>query len=251
MDLPRISFPAICYVPRFSRRSLAAVSVALFAIIALQWGAQHNVPTALTLQDRLVIEHVLPGVPDEQAIGASFVDQVRLIRKFQRAVLRMAPKNSGIPLGLTREPADLERHGGGLCYDRSRSIEKFLEFAGFQTRHVSLYSTAQTGSALVSLLTPGTPSHAMSEVKTVRGWLAVGSVTDWLALDRSGNPVTAAAIAQAIAQHRPIQFLQRPPVPFLNAPFVAVYGLYSRQGEFYPPFDRVPNVNFQELLANL
>ncbi len=39
--------------------------------------------------------------------------------------------------------------------------------------------------------------------------------------------------------------------PKLGAPFVYIYGLYSRHGRFYPPYIRFPNVNWRELTYNL
>lgn len=238
---------------RIPRPVIVVLAAGLLAAALLQQAVAHNVPTTLTDADRLVIERVLDGIsiPADPMDDLSFEEQVGEIRMIQQAVFRMAPGEEGIPLGQTREPADLKHAGGGLCYDRSRSIEKFLKFAGFQTRHVSLYSITKTDSPLLSLLSPGTESHALSEVKTAEGWLLVDSLTDWLGLDQAGMPVTAEAMADALAEGRPIQFLQPPPMPLLNAPFVAVYGLYSRNGEFYPPFDRVPDVNFGELLDNL
>ncbi len=34
-------------------------------------------------------------------------------------------------------------------------------------------------------------------------------------------------------------------------PFVYVYGLYSRHGEFYPPYNCIPDIDWQELIQNV
>ena len=102
-----------------------------------------------------------------------------------------------------------------------------------------------------ALLTPGDPSHAVSEVLTRRGWLVVDSNTRWLALDRSSAPVSIAAVRASAAGRAPIAWRQPPPFAIYRHPFVFVYGLYSRHGEFYPPYDFVPDVNYAELMHNV
>ena len=32
--------------------------------------------------------------------------------------------------------------------------------------------------------------------------------------------------------------------------FVAVYGLYSRHGRFYPPYNLIPDINYGEFIQN-
>ena len=52
-----------------------------------------------------------------------------------------------------------------------------------------MYSTVEAGSALGALATPDTLSHALTEVKTRRGWMIVDSRTRWAGLTADGRPM--------------------------------------------------------------
>jgi arylamine N-acetyltransferase len=75
---------------------------------------------------------------------------------------------------MSGELGDLYEAKRGLCYDRSRAIEKVLSHLGFEVRHAAVYSTKKTGR-LAAFLTPKTQSHAVTEVKTEHGWLVIDS----------------------------------------------------------------------------
>jgi hypothetical protein len=138
-----------------------------------------------------------------------------------------------------------------LCYDRSRAIEKILRYSGFETRHIALYAIVPETSAMRALMTRGIPSHAVSEVRTRRGWLVVDSNDAWLSLDRSNLPVTMSTIrAAALGQAHP-DWRAAPPNAIYLHPFTFVYGLYSRNGHLYPPYDFIPDVAYPELIDNL
>jgi hypothetical protein len=164
----------------------------LSAVIA----ALHNVPTSPTVEDRVAVEQMLSraGYADllRQA-PASFEEEIAAIIKVQDAVLAAAPIDEGVPLGERREPADLAARGKGLCYDRSRSIEKALRTIGIETRHIAVYATKGTGS-LGALLKPGIDSHAISEAKTSRGWVVIDSNARWISLDAKDRPVPIGAL---------------------------------------------------------
>ncbi|HSK40999.1 MAG TPA: hypothetical protein VK943_14620, partial [Arenibaculum sp.] len=151
----------------------------------------NNVPVDPTNEDRAAALSILPSEnrPSMNKAERGFDKEVALIRKVQDAVLSVAPDDKGIELGRPREVGDLLGLGYGLCYDRSRAIEKILKMYGMATRHAAIYSTAETGSALVSLMTPQVPSHAVSEVLTSRGWMVVDSNSRWIGLTSDGTPV--------------------------------------------------------------
>jgi len=44
--------------------------------------------------------------------------------------------------------------------------------------------------------------------------------------------------------------MESPPIIYAK-PFTFVYGLYSRHGYFYPPYNVIPDVNYGELLQNV
>ena len=174
-----------------------------------------------------------------------FKDQVALIASVQKRVLELSPETRPIPNGHPREIQDLVLAHGGWCYDRSRSIEQMLRVLGFEVRHANLYQT-DGKNGLVALFTPLDPSHAVVDVKTSRGWLMVDSAAQWLPIDSHGEPLSA----QELSQGTPLR-VQEPAGPtksFLSKGFVAVYGLYSRHGRFFPPYGPVPNFDIMQVL---
>lgn len=180
----------------------------------------------------------------------TFSAEIALVFAVQEAVLTVAPHDVGLPTGTTRTLWDLIEAGQGLCYDRSRAIETILELHGMETRHVAVYSTAEAGSALAALMTPGSPSHALSEVRTQRGWLAIDSNVPWVGLAADGGVVSVADLHD---QHSVVwdEEVATGPNPFFANDFVIVYGLYSRHGKFYPPFNAIPDYNLRQLMYNV
>jgi len=181
----------------------------------------------------------------------SFEEQIDFIEHVQDAVLGNVPVNSGIPHGLPREPQDLLEVGEGLCFDRSRFIEKALRQHGFETRHIAIYSTAETQSAFKSLLTPQVSSHAVTEVLTSRGWLVVDSNERWISLDYGFQPVSIVELSEMGKAGMMERLVAQPEIPIYAGDFTFVYGLYSRHGMFYPPYDRVPDINIPEFAQNV
>ncbi|MBB3188800.1 transglutaminase domain-containing protein [Halomonas cerina] len=240
------------------RLSLSGVAVLMAVCAGLLstylWVTQ--VDNTVTADDRRAIEQALgPALerrfPEAISVDAlRFTEEIAFIRTVQRGVLEVVPVDAGIPHGMSREPADLLERGKGLCFDRSRFMEKALRRYGFETRHVAIYSTAKTGSALKSLLTPQVRSHAVTEVMTSRGWVVVDSNEPWVSLGKHDQPLSIADIA-ALDRAEMGKALLTPPRSSIYAEgFTFVYGLYSRHGKFYPPYDVVPDVQLAELLHN-
>lgn len=210
-----------------------------------------EVELEVTPEDERYISKILEGENIEVEHG-NFESELAAIRKIQESVLDIAPKNRGLSHNRAREPKDLYEERQGLCYDRSRVIEKSLRHLGFEVRHVSLYTLKDQSSVLAALSKPGVRSHAISEVKTSRGWLVVDSNDPWLSLDENGAPISVEGIKQDAEARRiswPEEALSEMS-DIYQSPFTYVYGLYSRHGRFYPPYDFVPDVNWRELRAN-
>jgi hypothetical protein len=230
------------------------LNIALAITCLLVWQiAVHDVPTSLTSDDIVVAKALLDPiriapVADARA-SLPYDDQIKEIRAVQRLVLDLAPKSDPIPLGHTREPRDLVGYGSGLCYDRSRTIEKLLRYLGFTVRHVGIYAVPDGMTPWHSLITPGVDSHAVSEVLTSKGWLMVGSNFPWISVEQSGKPVSLEQMRRDIVDRMPPRAYQDgPPVFIFLARFTYVDGLYSRHGGFYPPYDGVPDVSLKEAL---
>jgi hypothetical protein len=235
---------------RWSARTLVLfVAAAFCTIMFLAW---HAVDTAVSDEDRTYIPKYLVGISTPPAeTQRTYRAEIKFIDEVQKAVLRIASGKDGVPLDAEREPRDVFEAKTGLCYDRSRVIEKILRYAGFEVRHVSIYSIKRTGSATRSLLTAQVPSHAVSEVLTKNGWLVVDSNDAWLALDESGSPISIGRIKAAADGRTSLRWRDPVPTPLYREPFTWVYGLYSRHGRFYKPYGFFPDVNYSELFRNV
>lgn len=210
----------------------------------------HAVDNALSEDDKRYLPLYMEGITPPGS-ERTYEDEVDFIRKVQHAVLRVAPIDDGLPFDQRRGLKQLYEAGKGLCYDRSRVIEKILRDFGFKARHMSLYPTGETGSAWKSLLTAGIDSHAVTEVMTSKGWLVVDSNDPWMSLDGKGYPVSIEKMRlQAEGQDEEPATLS-PPNKIYTQPFVYIYGLYSRHGHFYPPYDFIPDINYSELMMNV
>lgn len=228
-------------IPR--RMKLSALS----ACVAILCGflAWDNVSTALTASDRDYIEKILEG--RRIAPPTTFEEQIATILEVQDAVLTAAPDSTGLPLGSAREPKDLYLARSGACYDRSRVIEKTLSYYGIEVRHVAVYSKQGT-STLVALLTPHDLSHAVTEARTTKGWIAIDSNDRWIGLTADRQPVSVSGIPAA---RNWSPSLRAPLNDIFRKPYVEVIGLYSRHGQFYAPYLPFPNVNLGQFLENL
>lgn len=219
--------------------------------------AAHNVSTEVTDEDRYYGSQILERAGYDPAIGAfgdlsRFENQVSAILAVQDAVLTATPIGKGLEHGRPREPKDVLAEGKGICFDRSRTIEKILASFGFEVRHLAIYSAREHGP-LRALVTPYTDSHALTEVKTRKGWMLVDSNARWIGLDPSGDIYSA----EDIQGQDPFTMTWAPEVPesiswpLFNERFTYVIGLYSRHGGFFPPYNPVPDVNYAQLLQNL
>jgi hypothetical protein len=181
----------------------------------------------------------------------SYEEELELIIEAQNRVLEIAPVHDGIPLDQAREPKQLFLRKKGLCYDRSRTIEKILRYYGFATRHIAVFSTEFSGSAFRSMLIKFVPSHAVTEVKTQKGWLVVDSNFRWISISKKKTPISIEEIHQKTEKELQGLFLERPKSRIFLNPFTFYYGLYSRHGHFYPPYNFVPDINVNDFFQNI
>lgn len=229
---------------------LLGIVVTLTLILAIVWFSR--VDNTLTFEDGVYIEKFLTaGGVDLSPTLSDYPGQLAFVAAVQAAVVDSVAPGHAIPFGHAREPRNVFTRGRGDCYDRSRVIEKTLRKYGLKTRHLALYSTRETKSKLVSLLTPGTPSHAATEVLTDRGWLVVDSNHKWLSLSSRNEPVSLSQIQRDVEKIS-IEWSESNASmnPIYREPFTFVYGLYSRHGQFFPPYTILPDVNYSELVSN-
>ena len=212
------------------------LAIAVFFILC----AYTNVSTSVTPEDKLVFKKL----NFDAGLGStvSFSEQIAIIRKVQQVVFDRAPRGSvGIPDFEPREPADLMRFGQGLCFDRSRTFDKAFRYLGFESRHVYILYKGQL-PFWRAISHYGQPSHAVTEVKTSKGWMFVDSNSEWVAITRQGEPLNADAVWRRYSE------LDDPP-PYLQDPWWAIRGMYSRKGQFYGAGIPFPEFNWSDFLA--
>ncbi len=157
----------------------------------------------------------------------------------------------------------------GFCYDRALLMEKILDLYKFRFRHAFVYyhrdSTAVSG---MDFFSKGIASHALLEVKTKKGWMALGSNSNWLGIHEDGSVMDLPALREKLKQQQ-WKFKKKPTLgyPFYEETggyykFKYVYGVYSRHGRFLKsrPFEKVlnfigipsfiPDYNIRMLLYN-
>jgi Transglutaminase-like superfamily len=227
---------------------LISLGVVLMCFVTLL--AYSEVDNSITTEDKQYIVKFLEGIPALPA-NRTYNNEIDIIIQVQNSVLSKAAPNKGLPFSTKREPKDLFITKAGLCYDRSRAIEKILKYLGFETRHIAIYSTKKTGSSIKALFTPGPNSHAVTEVLTQKGWLVIDSNHRWVSLDSNNNPVPIFQIQLMAMGSKNISWVNEPPNKRYIKPFTFIYGLYSRHGKFYPPYNFIPDVNYRELIENI
>lgn len=211
-----------------------------------------EVDNSLTNDDIAEISKHFSDIDSNSPI-LSYEEQISIINSVQSRVLDLAPNHDGIPLGQSRELKDVFIAKSGLCYDRSRVMEKVLRFKGFQTRHISVYSLRDYSlfSYISALTKPRINSHAVSEVLTKKGWLLLGSNNKWFPLEVNGDPISIEMIQKKSRTNQAITWAVVPQTSIYDSPFTYFYGLYSRHGYFYPPYNFIPDINYSEFVQNL
>ncbi len=178
----------------FLRRRLAIF--ALLVASAVATAAVNNVSKSASAADAAAAQALLKQARVDSR-PSDFAAEVKAIAAIQRQVLAAAPIDKDIAVDRPRELTDMLQLGHGLCYDRSRSIETVLNVAGFTTRHAAIYALpADSAAPLKALITPGNRSHALTEVKTSRGWMLVDSNRPWLGLANNGKPIDLQDLAE-------------------------------------------------------
>ena len=230
-----------------------ALAFLMFAGVAVLW--LHNVETSLSPEDQGFAKRILAeaGYPtDRQGFGdaASFAADVKAVLAVQDSIIRLADVDQEIPFDRQRDLKDVYELKRGLCFDRSRAIEQILTYLGFEIRHVAVYDTARNG-ALSAVLTPQNPSHALTEVKTAKGWMAVDPNVKWIGLSPAGEPLSVAKLRTIDTKSAAwASEVTGRPHEIFSKPFVYIRGLYSRHGRFYPPYSPIPDVNWGQLAGN-
>lgn len=220
----------------------------LFMVVMIIW---NNVPKTLTKEDHKALTSLNLGNKNIAISDLHFSEEIKLITSIQAIIHSEIYLGGSIPYSSPREPKDLIKFGTGLCYDFSRTIEKSLMSYGFKTRHIAIYSNPSDENGFQLLLRKQTPSHSTLEVKTSKGWMIVDSNYEWIGLSNDSLPVSfnhLCAFEGSTIFNKPIPAGYD---EFYNCNSIGIYGLYSRHGKFFPPYNFIPDFNFREILYNL
>lgn len=225
--------------------------VILVSFVSVIW--IHNVPKRITAQDLIFLEQIVP-VNVQAADALSFDEQIEAIRTLHRNFFDTIQFGPPIPDNQPREPENLFKAGKGSCFDNSRTLEKALIHMGFRTRHVAVYAKHDR-NFFQTFFTQHPYSHATTEVKTQKGWMIVDSNYPWLGKDKNGEIYNMRTLMREIRNGNVPEW-EKPLTGsnmhwFYEEPVYYVYGLYSRHGRFFPPYNFIPDYNLRELLYNL
>lgn len=237
-----------------------AVTGLVFLTVSFVFLAVYNVPKSITATDILYIDKILEEASyAPQALRKdqkSFTQQVEAIRAVQKSAFLTTPIDKAITAGTPREPENLYNSPHAYCFDRARYMDKALRYLGFEARYAALFGHEDGFSMLQTLTTPSSEtraeSHALVEVKTDDGWMAVDTRSLWIGLTKDGKPVSLHQLQEkgydgfAWPEPRIAE-----PWPLLKNDFYIIYGLYSRHGQFYPPYTKyIPDINWGEFIID-
>jgi len=175
---------------------------------------------------------------DKDSIHQNQASQLDYIMRIQKAVVHSVRHDSIAfdSVGIVRCYFNERR---GQCFDRSVLLEKFFMEAGFKIRHIYTFFKHGGGPiASSAFFKKGLSSHAMFEIKTKEGWMAVGTNSDWIGLQKDGTVLTLPEVRDRINDGSlDLKYKAEVKEPFfdevhLKGSFKVVYGIYSRHGDF-------------------
>ena len=200
-----------------------------------------EVDTSLTKEDIEVIKKL---DLDSSCGNINTIDNlIQCVAKIQSKVFSIVLiSHHGIGYNHTREPIDLIKEKKGLCYDRSRFIEKIFTFYNIHYRHVAIHFTEDNSS--LPYLKKGSFSHAFSEIYTTKGWMVVDSIEPFIGANKEGKVYTA----KELKEKKDFKDINNNGLPlnFRLGDYSVIYGLYSRHGKHYPPFNKIPDINWEQ-----
>ena len=216
--------------------AIAIISFLIYALLAL------TVDNQITLDDEQAIQTL--GVDDKcvNSIGP-YEAEVQCLISIQAAVQAIGEKTCALASDLI-EPSEFLRRNYGCCVDRARFIEKAARYYGYETRHIALIQPKYSYS-LTNLLPLNQSSHATSEILTVNGWLGVDSNEPFVLIGADNSPETYRDAINNLEK-----FPKMAPQEFYQERTDVIYGLYSRQGNFYGMNFPGPEFVYSELKWN-
>lgn len=240
-------------------RKIVLFGLGIAALGLLIIAATHNVSKTITKEDQEYIYKIvkLYGYDwDTLSTHDDFVDEIADIRAIQRSILGLTSLQKQVPSNQTRDPKDLYTLRHAQCSDRSRVMDKMLRLAGFDSRVASVYGADKVPTHLHAFLSDDKSkvrSHSMVEAKTSKGWMMVDTNDQWIGLDAQYNPIDLETWQNEMSDDP--QFWHKSNegeiYELMKNHYTYVYGLYARHGYFYPPYNFIPDVSWEDLLENV
>lgn len=229
-------------------RGLFVVAIFTFIFICAVYYLS-DVKQELTSEDRSSIESLNLGNDCHDL--STFESELHCVTSIQKKLMTIFPSNSSPRIETLRaphEPTIILNEKWGSCYDRSRVIEKTLTYFGLKSRHVSIHRLHRPwpwGYFFAA------ESHAFSEVLTKKGWMIVGSLTLFVGLDKDRNPIKTSELRHLLKSGKAEEeLITTPSHDYFQGNFSYVYGLYSRHGQFFPPFVPIPDIDWSQIFYN-
>ena len=225
-------------IPKFFL-SLLAISISIYSYASIR------VTKAITQDDYEIAK--LLNIDKECSDLNTYEKEIICVKSIQEAQLNLIDDTKCRGKFINLGSLEVINKNTACCFDRARITEQALQIYNFKVRHVFLTQTENRG--YFNLLAPGSPSHAVTEVLTSRGWLGVDSNEPLILLDQDNLPNT---YEQAI-HNGLIDSLSTSTFTdyFYKKPLVYVIGLYSRNGTFFEPYlPYIPEINFNDFFGN-
>ncbi len=216
----------------------------LLFILSLFFLYKHNVEKKLTNED---IEYIKLFIKDLELDQINFEknsieQEIIFVNNIHKKILASIVDRRGIDLNNSREPKDLYTSRRGECFDISRLLEKIYMYYGYKVRHLSIYEKKGKYPFINLFFKKNNDSHAISQIFTQYGWISIDSVFNWIGIDDNYNLIKLENIKNIN------NWKYDQPHHIFEKDFYVIYGLYSRHGLFYPPYNRFPDLNFFDFL---
>jgi len=207
-----------------------------------------NVDKKITKEDIKYINLILNT--KEESIdfnikNSSFEDKINFINLIQTKIIK-GFQGDFIEKKLTREPKDFYNSVTDSCYDNLRIIQKILEYYGFKTSAVGIFEKTNKNSLLNLFIKSPLASHAILMVKSEKGNLYLGTTEKFISILDNNQLVKI----QNIKADYNKKWKYELPHNIFSRDNYYIFGLYSRHGLFYPPFNFLPDLNYQDFLLN-
>jgi hypothetical protein len=226
----------------------------------------------LSQQDRVYLQRFLNDwhiKETQEQVHKSFDNELNFISIIQDSVLANITGEQ-IPHAYFGNVAYYYQKRQGICYDRAVLLEKMLMLYNFQFRHVYMYFGKQKKPAKTDFFKQNVTSHAALEVKTKKGWMAIGTDANWLGITRALKLFNFLDLRKELRASKGIVQLKKTASSgtavwkIVGYDYRVIYGVYSRHGDFFTGASDneskslftgrrhfLPDYNFRMLLYNL